>query len=69
MGVTELPIEPGLPDTGLPHNGHHLPVTGPRALERPAELIQLALSAHELGQAAGGRGLEARADCDGELLP
>ena len=63
--MTELPKEPGLPDTGLPHDGHHLPVTGSRALERLAELIQLALSAHELGQAADGRGLEARADRGG----
>ncbi len=61
MGVSELPVEPGLADAGLAHDGHHLPVPGPRALERLAELLQLALAADEAGEAAGGRGLEARA--------
>ena len=50
-----------MPTPGSPHDGHHLPVTGPRALERLAQLIQLALPAHEAAEAAGGRGLEARA--------
>src|SRR5262249_7506599 len=46
IGMSELPIETGLADTRFPYDGHHLPVTGPGALERLVELLQLALPAH-----------------------
>ena len=61
MGMDELPEQPGLAHAGLAHHSHDLAVTGPRALERLAEGVDLRLAPHEMGEPAGRRGLHARA--------
>ena len=58
VGLAELPVEPRFADAGLPHDGHHLPVTGSYACERLAEVVQFGLAPHEAVQAPGRRGLE-----------
>jgi hypothetical protein len=50
MGVGELVHEAGLPHAGLPHNGDELAVAVLGKAERPAELLDLGVSADEPGE-------------------
>jgi hypothetical protein len=58
----ELPAEPALPDPGLAHHAHHLPVAGDRARERGLERRRLVLASHEAREAARPGHLEAGAE-------
>ena len=59
VGVGELPDQPRLADARLADQRHDLAVAAARPAERPAERLQLGVPAHEPGQPARGRRLEA----------
>ena len=44
MGLRDLPDEAGLPDAGLPDDGHDLAVAGRGPCQRATQLLQLGAS-------------------------